>query len=211
MGRIHSYVVRYDSGFAPNPFYGFCTLATCKPDIRRSADIGDWVVGSGSAAKDVDRGGCLVYAMRITEAMGFDDYDRDVRFASKRPYRAGSRKQSCGDNIYFRAPDGVSWLQRDSFHSSADGTLHQQHLDIDTAVDRVLVSDDFVYFGGEGPPIPEDLLDHDGRWICKSGIGRSCFDDALLIRDFESWVRGLGVWGYQGAPFEWLTLRSRDR
>ena len=43
MARIHSYVVRYDSGFAPNPFYGYCTLATCKPNIRRSADIGDWV------------------------------------------------------------------------------------------------------------------------------------------------------------------------
>ncbi|MEZ1875782.1 hypothetical protein QVM44_32900, partial [Pseudomonas aeruginosa] len=27
MARVHSYVVRYDSGFAPNPFYEYCTLA----------------------------------------------------------------------------------------------------------------------------------------------------------------------------------------
>lgn len=74
MARIHSYVVRYDSGFAPNPFYGYCTLATCKPNIRKGADIGDWVVGSGSNDRNVRRGGHLVYAMRVTETMTFDEY-----------------------------------------------------------------------------------------------------------------------------------------
>ena len=39
MARVHSYVVRYDSGFAPNPFYEYCTLATCKPNIRKGADL----------------------------------------------------------------------------------------------------------------------------------------------------------------------------
>jgi len=102
MTRIYSYVVRYDNGFAPNPFYGSCTLATCKPNIRKSAAIGDWVVGSGSNAKGVRRGGHIVYAMRVTESMTFDEYDRDPRFASKKPCRTGSQKQSCGDNIYFR-------------------------------------------------------------------------------------------------------------
>lgn len=96
MPRIHSYVVRYDSGFAPNPFYSYCTLATCKPGIRRSANVGDWVVGSGSKDRSVRRGGRLVYAMRITESMTFDEYSRDPRFESKKPYRNGSRKQSCG-------------------------------------------------------------------------------------------------------------------
>ena len=71
MARIHSYVVRYDSGFAPNPFYGYCTLATCKPNIRRSADIGDWVVGSGSNDRTVRRGGRLVYAMRVRIVVKF--------------------------------------------------------------------------------------------------------------------------------------------
>ena len=35
--RLFSYVVRYDYGFAPNPFEGCCTIATCKPQIRRAA------------------------------------------------------------------------------------------------------------------------------------------------------------------------------
>jgi hypothetical protein len=34
-----------DTGFAPNPFHDFLTLATCKPDIRKKAQIGDWVLG----------------------------------------------------------------------------------------------------------------------------------------------------------------------
>ena len=68
MTRIYSYVVRYDSGFAPNPFYGFCTLATCKPDIRRAANVGDWIVGSGSNDRSIRRGGHLVYAMQVPPA-----------------------------------------------------------------------------------------------------------------------------------------------
>ena len=207
MARIHSYVVRYDSGFAPNPFYSYCTLATCKPSIRRSADIGDWVVGSGSNDRSVRRGGHLVYAMRVTEAMTFDEYGLDPRFESKKPYRNGSRKQSCGDNIYFRAAAGVAWQQRDSFHSRPDGSLNPDHVARDTGVNRVLISNDFVYFGGEGPAFPDELQDQQGRPLCKTGIGLTAFDDAQLVGNLEQWIRNLAVSGYQGAPFEWLTLR----
>lgn len=207
MTRIHSYVVRYDSGFAPNPFYSYCSLATCKPSIRKSADIGDWVVGSGSNDRSVRRGGHLVYAMRVTEALTYDAYSRDPRFESKKPYRNGSRKQSCGDNIYFRAAAGVAWQQRDSFHSRPDGSLNPDHVARDTSVNRVLISNDFVYFGGEGPKFPDELNDQQGRSICKTGIGLTTFDDAQLVADFEQWIRSLVVSGYQGAPFEWLTLR----
>ncbi len=45
---IYSYVLRYDDGVAPNPFFGFCTLAVCKPVIRRKAQVGDWIIGTGS-------------------------------------------------------------------------------------------------------------------------------------------------------------------
>ena len=207
MTRIHSYVVRYDSGFAPNPFYSYCTLATCKPSIRRSANIGDWVVGSGSNDRSVRRGGYLVYAMRVTEAMAFDEYSRDPRFESKKPYRNGSRKQSCGDNIYFRVAAGTAWQQRDSFHSRPDGSLNPEHVARDTGANRVLISNDFVYFGGEGPEFPDELHDQHGRHLCKTGIGLTTFDDAQLVASLERWIRSLAVSGYQGAPFEWLTLR----
>lgn len=208
MARIHSYVVRYDSGFAPNPFYGYCTLATCKPSIRKSAHIGDWIVGSGSNDKKVKRGGYLVYAMKITETSTFDEYASDPRFETKKPFRNGSRKQSCGDNIYFRPHLDANWNQRDSFHSQQDGTLKPEHIQRDTRVNRVLISSDFVYFGGEGPEFPKHLVDRRGRNLCKSGIGSTSFNDPQLAESFENWVRSLDVSGYQGAPFEWITLRS---
>lgn len=208
MPSVFSYVVRYDSGFAPNPFYGVCTLATCKPDIRAAAKIGDWVVGSGSNDRSVRRGGYLVHAMKITEVLAFDAYATDPRFVSKQPYRFGSRKQSCGDNIYFRTDLASPWQQRDSFHTRPDGSVNPDHVNRDTGVDRVLVSHDFVYFGGLGPAFPDDLLASDGRPICKSGIGRSRFDDEETAQTLEQWVRSLNVTGFQGAPYEWLTLRK---
>lgn len=208
MARIYSYVVRYDSGFAPNPFYGYCTLATCKPDIRSSAQIDDWIVGSASNERTIRRGGHLVYAMRITETNTFDQYSTDPRFHAKKPFRMGSRKQSCGDNIYFRDAVDDVWSQRDSFHSRENGQIHPEHVARDTGVNRVLISDDFIYFGGTGPAFPNDLRDQDGKPLCKSGIGRSCFDDSKLIGALKRWIHNLGVIGYQGPPQEWISLRE---
>lgn len=206
--KLHSYVVRYDSGFAPNPFYGYCTLATCKPLIRKSAAIGDWIVGCGSNDRSVRRGGHLVYAMRVTETLRFRAYSSDPRFRPKIPYRNGSRKQSCGDNIYYRNASDTAWLQRDSFHSKVDGSLNPDHLARDTGVDRVLVSDDYIYFGGYGPLFPEHLRNSYGLDVCKSGRGVSHLSDQELVAQFVHWVRSFGASGYQSAPFEWRMLRG---
>lgn len=206
--RLYSYVVRYDSGFAPNPFYGCCTLATCKPSIRRTAEVGDWIVGTGSDSQQVQRGGHLVYAMRVGEIMTFEAYDADPRFQAKKPYRHGSRKQSCGDNIYHRGAEDQQWLQRDSFHSNVDGSRRSDHVQRDTGVNRVLASDRFVYFGGDGPKIPTELRTADGRPLSKAGIGYYVFDDPTFIAHVESWLMSLGVHGYQGPPFEWISLRD---
>jgi hypothetical protein len=206
---IRSYVVRYDSGFAPNPFYGFCTLAACRADIRRHAKLDDWIVGCGSDERTVRRGGHIVYALRVTEVLTFAKFNADARFDRKKPYRTGSRKQSCRDNIYFRVYQQTPWVQRDSFHSWSDGSQNDGHVQKDTRTNRVLVSDDFVYFGGEGPTIPGDLRSKDGVHICKSGIGQSRFDEPDLISSFIEWIRSIGATGFQGAPFEWLTLRDK--
>ena len=67
MASIFSYVVVHDSGFAPNPFGGVLTLATCKPQIRKTAQPSDWLVGTGSVRTvGADR---IVYAARIADAI----------------------------------------------------------------------------------------------------------------------------------------------
>jgi hypothetical protein len=72
----------------------------------------------------------------------------------------------------------------------------------------VLVSDDYVYFGGYGPQIPMKLIDSKGIHICHSGIGHKSIDELAVIHEFESWIRSLGVTGYQSAPYEWKALRG---
>src|SRR5713226_3129081 len=96
--KLFSYVVARDYGFAPNPFFGCCTLATCKPNIRKHAQVGDWVLGTGSKGYGLD--GHLVFAMKIVEALSYERYWDDPRFRQKRPNLRGSVKQAFGDNIY---------------------------------------------------------------------------------------------------------------
>ncbi len=115
---LYSYIVARDYGFAPNPFFGCCTLATCKPVIRRCASVGDWVVGTGPKKKQ--RNGYLVFAMRIDDAMSYNKYWSDPRFAAKKPNMRSSVRNAYGDNIY-RTDDAGGWIQQDSHHSMPHG------------------------------------------------------------------------------------------
>jgi hypothetical protein len=82
-GRVYIYVVAGDFGFAPNPFHGFCTLATCKPRIRATAKLGDWIVGMGGA--DLNAVGRCIYAMRVSKALNFNEYWKMPEYRCKRP------------------------------------------------------------------------------------------------------------------------------
>ena len=196
MATLYSYIIVYDSGFAPNPFNGFCTLATCKQGIRKHACLGDWVVGTGS--KQVQRDGFLVYSMRVRETLSFTQYWNDSRFEKKKPNLYGSYRMAYGDNIYFPLEDG-KWGQLDSCHSNEDGSLREEHLHRDMSVDRVLISDDFVYFGGMGPEIPDSLKD-----IVHKSRQYKVIKDQNLIKEFESWLESLHAKKYQGRPFDMM-------
>ena len=124
---LFSYVVRYDSGFAPNPFHGFCTIATCKPNIRERVQLNDWLVGTGSNDRSIRRGGCLVYAIRVTEILSTEEYWYDQRFEDKKPNLYRSWVAASGDNIYEpNPPDG--WRQLNSYHSRPDGLPSDDHV-----------------------------------------------------------------------------------
>lgn len=153
---VFVYVVARDFGFAPNPFFGFCTLACCKPKIRSKAAIGDWVFGI--AGGKLDRPGHCVFGMRVTDALTFDEYWTDGRFAPKEPVRNGSRAAMLGDNIYHRRSEDDPWQQEDSHHSRPDGLPDESNIERDTGTNRVLVSDDFLYFGQSAPEVPESVF-----------------------------------------------------
>lgn len=145
---LYAYAITRDFGFAPNPFHGLCTLATCKPDIRKSANVGDWVMGvGGSTLRTVNRK-CILL-MKVTEKISFQDYWDDDRFSVKKPLRNGSRVRMLGDNIYHKDESG-KWIQEDSHHSNPDGTPNPINLDRDTGrSDQVLISNLFFISGSK--------------------------------------------------------------
>src|SRR4051812_44625037 len=98
MSRVYMYVVDRDFGFAPNPFHGYCTLATCKPGIRARARVGDWIIGIGGGRLGAT--GRCIFAMQISAKITFNEYWLNPIYLAKKPVRNGSRKMMVGDNIY---------------------------------------------------------------------------------------------------------------
>ncbi len=191
-----SYVLARDYGFAPNPFGPYCTLATCKPGIRKSANIGDWVVGTGSVRYHGSEN--LVFAMKVSEKLTFNEYWEDPRFLYKRPVLNGSLKQMYGDNIYFQ--NQGQWHQADSHHSNEDGTPNMYNLKRDTSCPLVLVSEHFFYFGINAVRVPRRVIAQDGECICKKGPGYRCrFTDTFVFR-FIEWLKSKHKPGYWGDP-----------
>jgi len=154
--RLYVYAVSYDLGFAPNPFGGLCSLACCKPEIRKHAKHGDWIIGlTGTKLPPALR---CVFAMVVTRDLTFDQYWADPAFVSRRPKRNGSDKKLVGDNIYHRDDSVDSWVQEDSVHSLVTGMPCAENTRHDTRINRVLLSDRFIYFGAEAPAVPLAVL-----------------------------------------------------
>ncbi len=198
--RLFSYIVARDYGFAPNPFHGLCTLATCKPKIRASAELGDWIVGTGAKTK-YGLAGRLLYAMKIDEVLTFDEYWADPRFLLKRPVLNGSLKQVYGDNIYHR--DNGKWRQENSHHSFAGGRRNLRNIARDTSVDRLVVGRRFVHFGRAAPLFPPRFrpFKSTGEDICCPGQGHRVLSSRICA-SFEKWMEKQGRWGLQGMPLE---------
>ncbi|WP_244310594.1 hypothetical protein [Pseudovibrio ascidiaceicola] len=168
--RVYIYVISHDLGFSPNPFHGVCTLACCKPIIRKKARANDWIIGmGGTALRAVGR---CIYAMRVSTSMSFDEYWAADEFRVKRPTRNGSRKTMVGDNIYSRSDDQDDWKQQNSVHSQPSGAQDDVNTIHDTSVNRVLVSDHFVYWGGNAPTINPSILEEIGY---RNGRGHRVF------------------------------------
>lgn len=198
--RLYSYVVRYDIGFAPNPFDGWCTLATCKSKIRKSAAIGDWVVGTGSTGRRLS--GRLVYGMRVDERLTFDEYWKDRRFQQRKPQLRGSKKRQYGDNIYHRDANG-SFIQADSRHSREDGTPDPKLFADDTGCDTVLISSHFTYWGRDAVEIPSRFREWQGEIdICAKRHYKTNVFPADMLDALVDWIQSLET-GYCGIPAYW--------
>lgn len=195
---MHSYVVARDFGFAPNPFYGVCTLATCKPVIRKTAQVGDWIVGTGSARNGMRKN--IIFAMRVSEYLSFDQYWNDARFEQKKPNLFGSKRKAFGDNIYHRSSSG-KWMQESSHHSHADGSPNVGNIRNDTQADRVLVGSEFIYWGEYGPTIPSEFR-QPGNDVRAVRGHKNNFDPSFVSKVI-AWLKAQPEWGQIGRPLDW--------
>lgn len=175
--NYYSYVVSRDFGFAPNPFGRHCTLATCKPIIRRNSGIGDWIFGITPKVKGV--GNKLVFGMKVTEKVTFNEYWNSPHFQYKKPVLNGSLKQVYGDNIYYKDDNNV-WFQADSHHSKENGEINFDNLNRDTKGQYVLISEHFFYFGATSVDIPFNL-----KSKFSIGIGQKKVDEEFAIQVIE--------------------------
>jgi len=193
--RVFVYVVARDFGFAPNPFHGVCSLATCKPKIRNSAEVGDWIVGIGAAGNGTR--GKIIYAMCVDEILTYNEYWCDERFQQKRPYLPGSLISRYGDNIYFQQPDRM-WLQAESHHSLEGGRLNSENRDRDTSSQNVLLGKKYWYFGAECPQIPQKL-----RVFDSVNRGYKCNFPEEVVSDCVNFFETGYRQGCHGDPVDW--------
>lgn len=183
MAKCYSYVLKRDFGFAPNPFYGFLTLATCKPVIRHSVQIGDYIIGNSP----VCFGNKLVFMAKVSDVITFDDYWNGEQYACKKPVMNGSFKKLYGDNIYHRLENG-QWMQENSHHSNEDGSINLYNLKRDTGTtDHVIIADEFFYFGSSMIDVPDEF-----KSCIHSGIGQHCPNMDVC----------LGLWDYLNSKYE---------
>lgn len=193
--NFFSYKIEHDYGLAPNPFGQYCTLAVCKPSIRKnkSLKIGDWIFGTGS--KQLQNLHHLIFAMEVKGKMTFDKYWEDTRFQYKKPILNGSLVQMYGDNFYHKGKNG-EWIQEDSAHSIID---RKKHLENDTGGEFILFSDNFYYFGDQAPLIPEEFWN-----ICSEGRNmKSNSIDKKIAVNFVKWLESRFENGVHGDPINW--------
>lgn len=199
---VFSYVVEHDLGFAPNPFHGFCTLACCKPIFRKTAKVGDYVLGTGAVKPKLR--GCITYWMRVGEILTFDEYWNDPRFRRKKAVMSGTTYLRYGDNIYHRDDSGVL-RQEDSFHSREDGSVSPGDFERDTGrTEKVLIGREFAYWGRAGMVLPPDLQ-------CFVRRQKWHFTDVQIER-FMAWLAEHPERGYLGGePAHWQFLGRTKR
>jgi Nucleotide modification associated domain 2 len=161
--KLFSYVVQHDTGYAPNPYFGVCTLCRCKyrksknkpQNIVERAKSGDWIVGTGGASKKSAGLGKIIYVMRVDKKIPRIEYYRNPTFTKKKQTNGGKQ----GDNM---RPENF-------FEETQQFALISRH---------------YWYFGKKAIPIPKAKFPD----LEKKGPGfRSDFQEPYISR-FTSWL-----------------------
>lgn len=200
MMRFFSYKLTHDTGFAPNPFFGYLTLANCKPGIRKTKKVGDYIAGFTSKELNGDEVGKerLIYIMKIEEMIPHFTYFTDEKFKNKVPRNEQSFAYRAGDNIYKPKIDNYeSWSD---FETIENFNHHDGQKNEDLSGEKVLVSKEFWYFGKNAILIPQELRprvpisQHPYGWKTELEVSEKLLD--WLKKEFPKY-------GIYGKPHQW--------
>lgn len=143
--NIFIYKLTTDNGGAPCVQDGLLSLCICKPRIRRSARVGDWIIGMGAKGSKALRNR-IIYIAQITNTVAGQLY------YSEKQYRERN------DCIYQINGGRFSWKKGSKYHSPGD-LEHDlgQHPKYNRA--SCLLSDRFIYFGDNDEPSIKPIRD----------------------------------------------------
>jgi len=133
-GNIYVYKLTCDNGGAPCIHDGLLSLSICKPKIRMSASVGDWIIGFGGKSIEELRDK-LIYVAKVTAIERDGNYYKSHQYVG-RP-----------DCIYEPHDHGYRYRMGKTYHSPGE---FDHDLGQGPAFGRAtcLLSDQFAYFGG---------------------------------------------------------------
>lgn len=131
---IYSYKLTTDNGSAPCIQNNLLSLAICKPKIRKTANINDYIVGISANSMNLGENK-LLYIARITNKILLQDY-----------CKLHSNRKDCIYN------NKLCRLKNAKYHSCKDKKRDLSGL-------YVLLSSDFIFFGSRNITIPNIIKD----------------------------------------------------
>ncbi len=183
MTRILRYILQHDSGMAPCIDAGLVSLATCKPKIRSSAKLGEWVMGFYPRPHPR---GLVTWAGRVDHKVDVGDYERQYRGRSDAVYRAKR--------------DGGYKRLRTDYHFQPDEFRK------DTSAPVLIFDAKATWYFGRNPQMLPDHLLH----LAAGGRGHRVRDvkeeDAIAL---EEWLESIAQPGIHGRPREGFPKKPR--
>ena len=169
MERLYSYKMSHDDGFAPNPYFGVLTLATCMCKMRQNTKVGNWIAGwtSRKTATSTPPGEeRLIYLAKVTDKIPIAEYWD--RFPMKRPSNA-DEKSTHGDNIYCpdsSSPNGLRLVE--SVYRRPTDTVK---IGKDLNGGFVLICEEYYFFGADSPlEVPQKVRPNVPKYQSSFGV-----------------------------------------
>ena len=174
LARLYRYVLVSDDGAAPCVDNNLLTLATCKPAIRRTAHVGDWVAGYMPKAQGGD---LLVWIGQIAQKLNHIDYEQRFRGRRDAAYRLNGKGEA--ERVYPK------------YHTVA------QDMKKDLSADALIFDPKATWYFGSEPKQPPANLEG----LKPAGQGhRVNFRSENDLQQLTHWLSSIGPAGFYAKP-----------